>query len=527
MPTKSHAVLLGLLLTAPLTAQTFYVPSNTPSVGTCNVFPLGTTGAFTYQVIVSAAQLTAGQITGLAFAPCNSTTATYTNFEMRMAHTSSPVSTTFAANLQNPAGGAVVTSQPSLTWNALANTWSPITVTNPFFFNGIDDLVIQIVKDSAVGATSCHRDSNTPRVYNNGVANAVSGNTDLAALKMRIDITAGSNFASLTPFGDGCNEGYASFYENGPFDLSGTSLGMIDTGSGYVVLPGTTAVATPSAAPTAMGDDQVLSFALGWTLPYPGGTTTDLWVSSNGFLYFANSTNNGCCSANVGTFLSGGPRVSAVWRDLNPSAGGTVTFETDTVNGTATVTFDQVPNFSGGAPNTFQYAFDSTGFVELRFGSCDPTAALVGWSPGLGNADPGSIDISATPVILTQTNDVVPLLLTADARPVLGTTINLTVDNVPAGSAIGAVIYGLTKHDPGIDLTSIGMPGCFQFCSQEAVLLAIAPGTSFSSAWVIPPSTAFAGVHVQAQGAIYDPAGSHNALNALSSNGVDFGLDVN
>ena len=65
-----------------------------------------------------------------------------------------------------------------------------------------------------------------------------------------------------------------------------------------------------------------------------------------------------------------------------------------------TVTFDQIPNYSGGSPNTFQYYFDDTGLVELRYGACDPSSALVGWSPGTSNANPGSIDISATPVIL-------------------------------------------------------------------------------------------------------------------------------
>jgi len=338
---------------------------------------------------------------------------------------------------------------------------------------------------------------------------------------------AGGNFATKVNFGQGCNPptARASFYENhAAFDMSNTSLQLINIGNGYLVQPGTATWRTPTGGTTAMADDQVLQFALGWTLPYPGGTTTNLWISSNGFVNGTANTLNGCCAFNVSQFLSAGPCWSAFWRDLNPSVGGTVSFESDPLTGDAWITFDQVVNYSTTLPNSFQYHFSQSGIVELIWLSCQVTNAGVGWSPGTNNMDPGSIDISAAGTIITGP-DSQPLSLTGSARPVLGTSVNMSVGNVPATAVLGAVIYGLAKFDPGISLTGFGMPNCFQYCSQDAVsLLLSAP---YSSTFAVPNNPAFAGVHIVVQGACYDPAGGHNAVGALTTNGIDLGLDIN
>ncbi|MBM4061608.1 MAG: hypothetical protein FJ265_11015 [Planctomycetes bacterium] len=335
------------------------------------------------------------------------------------------------------------------------------------------------------------------------------------------------NYATKVRFGTGCYQRFASFYESGPFDLSNTSLQFINTGSGYLAVPTASTWYTPTSSPVTMGDDQVLPFTLNWTLPYPGGTTGTLYVSSNGFVNGATNALNGCCSFSIAQFLTAGPCWSALWHDLNPGAGGTVHFDTDPVTQTAYVTFTNVPQYGTSNLNTFQYAFSAAGIVELRWQSCAVTAAGVGWSPGLNNLNPGSIDISATPIIVTSLTDAAPLSLDGSARPVLGTNVAMNLTNIPATTPIAAVIYGLTKFDPGQPLAGIGMPGCFRFCSPDASVLLIAPGTSASSVFAIPNNPIFAGVHVIVQGAAYDPAGNHNQLGALSSNGVDLGLDLN
>ncbi len=335
------------------------------------------------------------------------------------------------------------------------------------------------------------------------------------------------NYARKTRYGTGCNNEYASFYENHTaFDLSNTSLALQFIGTGYVALPGTTALYVPTTAPVTMGDDVVIQFPLGWTLPYPGGTTTDLWVSSNGFVNATTNTANGCCAFNLTQFLDNNPCWAAKWRDLNPNAGGSVYFDTDPITGTAYVTFDSVPDYGSTTNlNTFQYAFNATGQVELRFGNVAPTAGGTGWSPGGVNLDPGSMDISAAAVIITGANDVTPIRHDGTARPVIGTSISLDTTNLPAATLVGATLFGLTELNPGLDLSSIGMPGCYQFVSIDASQVWVPVSNVGSTPFNVPNVPAFAGVEIKTQGVALVPG--VNALGALSSNGLKLVLDVN
>jgi hypothetical protein len=341
----------------------------------------------------------------------------------------------------------------------------------------------------------------------------------------------GGNYATKTSFGAGCYSSQASFFEtfgaNNTFDLANSTLAFTDLGSGYLALPqaGVPTWHTPTSAPVTMSDDQVLPFALGWVLPYPGGSTNTIYVSSNGFINATPNTLHGCCSFSQTQLLTNGPCWSALWDDLNPGTGGTVTFDSDPVTGDAYVTFSQVPHIGTQNLNTFQYAFHISGQVELLWQACASVACAVGWSPGLASFNPGSMDISAAQVILTGP-DTLPLSLTGTARPVLGTNINLTISNIPVGTPLAAFVYGLQKFDPGQNLSNIGMPDCFQYGSQEGMVLLVSPGSSVSYPYNLPNTSWLIGVHVIAQGAVYDPAGHHNALGALSTNGIDLGFDI-
>lgn len=333
-----------------------------------------------------------------------------------------------------------------------------------------------------------------------------------------------SQVALEASYGTGCNEIFASFYEsNFAFDLSNTSFRLSAAGTGFVFTPGTNPVVPPTASPSGMGNFTVSTFPLGWSFPYPGGVTTDLFVSSHGFVHFV--PNN---DPDLTNLLGSGPVVAAKARGLLPGNAGTVTFESDPVAQTATVTFDQVPDDTNlSALNTFQFAFDAGGNVEVRYGACAPTFGFTGWSPGNNNLDPGGIDISATPLLILPLVDALPLRLVADARPAIGATVNLTIERMPVGSALAAHFFGLVQHTQGTGLAGIGMPGCFQYCSQDAVVLTSSPaGTTVTAPFAVPNDPGLAGVVVSAQGAIFDPAGGHNALGVLATNGVELVINL-
>jgi hypothetical protein len=343
-------------------------------------------------------------------------------------------------------------------------------------------------------------------------------------------VGGGSNFALSEPYGAGCYERRASWYEtfaNGTFDLSNSSLSLTFTGNGYVVLPGNATWFTPTSPNLGLTDDSVSAAQnLGFSLVHPAGVTTDVYVSSNGFVWGGPSTANGCCAGDVATLLATQPCWAANWGDLNPGAGGSVHFDTDPVAQAAYVTFVGVPEFGTQNLNDFQIAFFASGTVEYRYQNCMQAnrVVLTGWSPGGGAVDPGSVDISASLPIQTEP-DARGLAHGASARPVLGTTINLQTTNVPAGALVGSTLAGLTEITAGVDLTSLGMPGCFRYTSIEASTIWVPGGGSGSTGFSIPNQAALAGVAIKSQGVALVPG--VNALGVLSSNGLRLTLNPN
>jgi hypothetical protein len=330
--------------------------------------------------------------------------------------------------------------------------------------------------------------------------------------------------ATRTSYGTGCPaaSSASTFYElfpNGTFDLSNSSLQLIPTGGGYVVLPGSGAWHTPTGATLPLVDDSVSAAqSLGFTLGYPGGSTNAVYVSSNGFVWAQPSNINGCCSGNAATLRTQGARWCPNWGDLNPVTGGMVQLDTDPVNGAAYVTFTNVPEFGQALnTNTFQVAFFSTGVIEYRYQTCMQThrVVLVGWSAGTNSSDPGSVDLSANLLIITGLERR-PLSLAASARPLVNTNLNLVTSNISASAPFGATILSFAQVS--LDLTFLGMPGCFQYTGSEASLLFLPAGAGTFSQQITVPN--LAGLNLYCQSAIDDPAAGLTPFGAISSNGV-------
>ncbi len=339
-------------------------------------------------------------------------------------------------------------------------------------------------------------------------------------------------FAAAIPYGQGClQRASASVYElfaaNG-FDLSNTTLQLLPTGTGYAVLQSGPQWFTPLSPSLGLTDDSVSGpLALGFTLNYPGGSTTDVYASSNGFVRAQAGGNSECCNGNAAQLLAGLPRWAGVWCDLNPSAGGSTHFDTDPANGAAYVTWLNVPEYGQAATQTFQIAFFAGGAVELRFQTCAVLnhAVLTGWSPGGGAQDPGSVDLSALTAPIVTAPDTEALRHRSDLRPVLGNTLSLTTSPLPANALLAATVFGLARFDPGIDLTSLGMPGCFQYASIDATRIVLPSSGVASLAFAVPNAAGLAGVAIKSQGVALVPG--INTAGALASNGLELSIDAN
>ncbi len=339
----------------------------------------------------------------------------------------------------------------------------------------------------------------------------------------------GQPAASVATYGNGCGGSqcdtafYEFFASPAAFDLNGGGLSMDLVGNRYQVGAATATWIAPAGSTLLLGDDADTTVALPFALPYPGGSTNQVVVCSNGFLSPAGAGTS--YTPGVGELLSGAMRWVPFWRDLNPSAGGQVRFDANATR--AVVTYSGVVNYGTSTPNTFQVQFEPSGKVSYLWQSCALTGGqpLVGFSRG-GSNDPGNRDLSATlgAGFAVCANAISSLSFQVSPAPVLGTTVQLQTSNIPPGTLLGAHLISLQQANPPIDLTPQGAPGCFGYVSGGATLLYFPTGSNHAAPYSISSSTAFLGLPLFLQSLTLSPG--VNQLGVAASNGVALTLGI-
>jgi hypothetical protein len=284
--------------------------------------------------------------------------------------------------------------------------------------------------------------------------------------------------ASNTNYGLGCTFKSATAYEAFPantIDLANTSFMMIPTGSGYTIQPGSGAARyTHTVASLALTDDSVANFTLPSPLSYPGGTTSSLGVCSNGYIWMQTPNTLADFSPTAAEMFSNPARLCPMWCDGLPDATNNVYAEA--VGSMAYITYSNVPIFGGvGGVLDLQVQINlATGIIEVLYGpvTCG-NVSLVGWSTGTAGGsvvDTGSRDWSSEiasgfgTVAVEQRG----LALVASPVPTLGSTLTWTTSNVPATAVVTGQILSFVGINLGVDLTSIGAPGCRQYVVSAA-----------------------------------------------------------
>jgi hypothetical protein len=352
-------------------------------------------------------------------------------------------------------------------------------------------------------------------------------------LTLDVRVPGGGTLAAATSYGIGCYTTAGAFgqtFAASTFDLAGTAtttvgISFVPNGGGYTVQSGPNAWFTPVAANLNLGDDAVsAALNLPFTFSFPGGSTTQVRMGSNGFLWLNGTTTTTDYTPTAAELGAGVARFAPAWMDLNPTQGGSCHYDIAPGNGEVYLTWNAVPHYTAGtagAGNTFQLVLRSNGSAEFRYRSVPNQTGpcLVGWSRG-AQATPVDRDLS-TSLPFQVSVDGNGLAFTAANRPLLGTTQTVNLTNVPnpAGS-IGLVVLGFSQLTPGLDLVTIGAPSCFLY--QPATVIQVLFPLGASTPWnlAIPSTASLANTHVYVQGAALVPPGS-NAFGVLTSNGVD------
>jgi hypothetical protein len=339
--------------------------------------------------------------------------------------------------------------------------------------------------------------------------------------------------AAATPFGSGCyaTRGcFAQIFAPNTFDLGGTvsttfGISFVPITNGYTIQSGPNAWFTPTSPNLALADDALATLTLPFTFAFPGGSTTVVGMSSNGFLWLNGTSLDPDLTPSTVDLAQLPARFAPFWMNLNPTAGGTCHFDVDPTNTEACFTWDNVPAYTVGPTgpgNSFQLVLRADGSAEFRYRQMPNQSllAVVGWGRGAQQIPP-----------ITDLSTAMPFQVSIDQnalgfvpvnRPILGTSQIINITNIPNPlSSIGLALIGGTAIVPGLNLSIIGAPGCF-LNSTADVIEPIFPllGATHPWALAIPNTSALAGTHVYCQGALLVPPGT-NAFGALTANSVN------
>lgn len=348
--------------------------------------------------------------------------------------------------------------------------------------------------------------------------------------------------ARTESIGAGCGGAASSFYQSfvtgQAFDLTGLTLTPNNptAPSSYSV----TGTAPPFDAsqvnpvPNSTDDGGTVPHALGFTFAFPGGTTSTIRATTDGYAWLSGAL-GADYSVTLAEFLATQPRLAPFWYDFhagrnssaNPNAGMHVRTAGVAPNRVCYVTWLNVGEWdvvagagiSGHGVYDMQLAiFETTNVVQFRYGAMprytsndepgNPSlTGIVGFSRGaiggVPSVDPQSRDLSLEVPFATAIEGAFGAMgqrvtATPDSggiqyggRAYAGQALRFDAVNVPPGTTIGLQLLDFACQRPGASIPGIHGPGCINTVSlapfiHEVFLL---PGASVTGnvPLVIPP----------------------------------------
>ncbi len=170
------------------------------------------------------------------------------------------------------------------------------------------------------------------------------------------------------------------------FDLSNMSVMFTPAGSGTSYSAEVSQISQLPTNPSggtnlALGDDDFASVKLPSTVIVPiyGNSFTGIYVGSNGYVTYTEGDLE--YSESLDNHFNA-LRVSGLFRDLDPTSGGQVSYKH--MNDRTAVTWLNVPEYNSNNPNTFQIELFFDGRIRISWLAIGAQNAIVGLSDGEG-----------------------------------------------------------------------------------------------------------------------------------------------
>ncbi|MBW2456358.1 MAG: hypothetical protein JRI68_17695, partial [Deltaproteobacteria bacterium] len=180
---------------------------------------------------------------------------------------------------------------------------------------------------------------------------------------------------------------YQQFGNPEPFDLIGKTISFSPDGGVQPPPP------VPQETYLSIGDDDDAYVQLGFDFPYYGNQYQGVYVNSDGNLTLGMGYGV-TAKRNVEHFLSKAPRIAVLYADLDPSAGGAVSYRHDDAT-TVTISYTAVPIWGSSGSNTARVTLEASGAITLAYDNLVLSSAIIGVSGG-GQGNQGTpMDLAA------------------------------------------------------------------------------------------------------------------------------------
>lgn len=202
-----------------------------------------------------------------------------------------------------------------------------------------------------------------------------------------------------------------------PFDLANSSITITPEQDSFRVAVSTFPEGAPlpeEGTPLDLEDDDFKLVELPFEFPYYGSSHDSLFVNSDGNLTFVYPEASSR-PRNYSRAAYGPARIAPLFRDLDPSRGGSV--RVAATSEALTVAWHAVPLFTEGPvgdPQTFQVTIHRDGGIEFRYGDLTLLDAVVGLFSGEALSGVAAVDWSSVESELFDADSILAEVFVSD-----------------------------------------------------------------------------------------------------------------